>query len=266
MRKSLVVSLVSCVSLAVSSVGCGAPAESTEGGQKDTAAQASAALAGAVTVVLGDTACPSGYTLASPEEARANSSAICAQMGTWDIARLANGGAIDGPGYGCGVRTFDARGLGNSICKQVGTASESLGDGVCPSGLTLVSPLVARTNPSGFCATLGTWDVARLAGGGSMDGPGYGCGIRDVDTRGLGNSLCAQMSFVEVLGDKPCAPGTALLSPQEARARSAEVCAKLAPWDVARLAGGGSMDGSGYGCGIRDWDTRTLGNALCQSL
>ncbi|RKH03015.1 hypothetical protein D7V97_27105 [Corallococcus sp. CA053C] len=265
MRKNLVVSLVSGVSLAMSWVGCGAPLESPEAGGQDTA-QASAALAGAVTNVLGDTACPSGYTLASPEEARSNASTICGQLGTWDIVRLANGGSMDGPGYGCGVRTYDARLLGGSVCKQVGPVSEAFGDGVCPAGLTVASPLVARANPSAFCSVMGPWDVARLAGGGSMDGPAYGCTIRDFDGRGLGNTLCAQLSFVAVAGDRPCAPGTALLAPQEARARQSEVCAKLATWDVARLAGGGSMDGPGYGCGIRDWDTRALGNALCQSL
>ncbi|WP_223635688.1 hypothetical protein [Corallococcus sp. EGB] len=265
MKKNLVVSLLSGVSLAMLSVGCGTPAESTEGGAKDTA-RSSAALAGQISSVPGDTACPSGYTLASPEEARANAAALCGQLGTWDILRLANGGSMDGPGYGCGVRTYDNRALGGSVCKLVGTASTAVGDGVCPSGLTLVSPLVARTNPSGFCSVLGTWDIVRLANGGSMDGPGYGCGIRDFDSRPLGNTLCAQLSFVTVAGDKPCTPGTALLSPQEARARQSEACAALGTWDIARLAGGGSMDGPGYGCGIRDWDTRTTGNALCQSL
>jgi hypothetical protein len=66
----------------------------------------------------------------------------------------------------------------------------------------------------------------------------------------------------EVVGEE-CPPGTALLSFAEASARRDEVCRQLGQWDVARLAGGGAMDGSGYGCGAREKDARPLGNALC---
>ncbi|GHG62197.1 hypothetical protein [Comamonas sp. JC664] len=255
--------LLSGVGLTLSLAGCGTAAKDTVA---EETGEAKEALAGQVYNVLGDTSCPSGYTLASPEEVRDNASTVCGMLGAWDIARLANGGSMDGPAYGCTIRTYDARGMGNSVCKQVQQFTEVLGDGSCPAGLTLVSPLVARASQSDICSQLGTWDIVRLANGGAMDGPGYGCGIRDLDTRTMGNTLCAQMTFTEVLGDTPCPPGTALLSPTEAEARQSEVCALLAPWDVARLAGGGAMDGSGYGCGIRYWDTRSLGNALCQAL
>lgn len=255
--------LLSGVGLALSLAGCGTPAQDTPA---DTSRESQASLAGQVSNVLGDTACPSGYTLASPEEARENQSTVCAMLGTWDIVRLANGGSMDGPGYGCSVRTMDSRGMGESLCKQVQQFTEVTGDGVCPAGLTVVSPLVARASQSDICSQLGTWDIVRLAGGGSMDGPGYGCDIRDIDERPVGETLCAQLTFVEVVGDQPCAPGTALLAPTEAEARQGEVCALLDTWDVARLAGGGAMDGPGYGCGIRYWDPRPLGNALCQAL
>ncbi len=85
-------------------------------------------------------------------------------------------------------------------------------------------------------------------------------------TAALGNTVCVQLDFVRPVGDKPCPAGSALISPQEARARQAELCGKLGTWDIARLDGGGSMDGPGYGCAIRDSDTRTLGNALCGAL
>jgi len=215
------------------------------------------------TKVVGDTACPSGYSLATPAEATANQAAVCGKLGTWDIVRLAGGGSMDGPGYGCGIRSWDNRNLGASVCKKTVQFTKGVGDGVCPGGYTVANPMVARANAQAICNKLGTWDIARLAGGGSMDGPGYGCGIRDADNRALGHTACVQLDFVKPLGDKPCPAGSGLISPQQARARQAELCGKLGSWDIARLEGGGSMDGSGYGCGIRDWDTRGLGHALC---
>ena len=38
----------------------------------------------------------------------------------------------------------------------------------------------------------------------------------------------------------------------------------LAPWDIARLANGASMDGSGYGSKLRSDDNRQLGHSLCK--
>jgi hypothetical protein len=99
-----------------------------------------------------------------------------------------------------------------------------------------------------------------------MEGPGYGCVIRDLDSRGLGHTLCVKTSFLKVLHDRPCATDWTLLAPQEARTRLLEVCAKLGPWETARLAGGGSMDGQGYGCIVRDWDLLSTSQALCKAL
>lgn len=99
-----------------------------------------------------------------------------------------------------------------------------------------------------------------------MEGPGYGCVIHDADTRSLGHTACAQLSFARAIGDQPCPAGSALISPTEARARQAELCSQLNTWDIARLDGGGSMEGPGYGCTIRDSDTRSLGHALCGAL
>jgi hypothetical protein len=266
MKKSFAKSLLCGVSVAsMSLVGCGAPQEHEEVSVEELA-QGSSALAGEVLRVTGDMPCPSGYVPASPQEARANVSAICNTLGAWDILRLAGGGSMEGPGYGCTIRDSDTRGLGHSLCKKVNQFTVATGDGFCPSSYTVASPLVARANPSASCNQLGTWYIARLAGGGSMEGPGYGCTIREADTRGIGHTLCAQYTFIRVNGDSPCGPGKTLLTPQEARARTSEVCSKLASWDIARLEGGGSIEGPGYGCTIRDSDTRGLGHAVCKSL
>lgn len=64
-------------------------------------------------------------------------------------------------------------------------------DGLCPAGQLPISPAEARSDARDICGALGTWDIARLAGGGSMDGPGYGCKIRDHDARALGHTICA---------------------------------------------------------------------------
>lgn len=69
--------------------------------------------------------------------------------------------------------------------------SVARGDGVCPAGQSPVEPMRARADVGRMCNSLGTWYIARLAGGGSMDGPGYGCKIRDYDDRDLGHTLCA---------------------------------------------------------------------------
>ncbi len=252
---------ISTVFTAASCVGS-ADESQNDLGLDDEVSEESQAL-GVTSRLVGDSACPSGYSLATSAEAQANKTAICSKLGTWDITRLAGGGSMDGPGYGCGIRNVDTRGLGHSVCKKAVQFERGVGDNVCPSGFTTANPMVARANSAAMCAKLGTWDIARLAGGGSMDGPGYGCTIRDSDTRGLGHTACAQLDFMRAVGDKPCPAGSALISPQEARARQAELCSKLGTWDIARLDGGGSMDGSGYGCTIRDSDTRGLGHALC---
>ena len=53
-----------------------------------------------------------------------------------------------------------------------------------------VTPAEARANATQLCAQLDQWEIVRLANGGSMDGPGYQCKVRDHDTRELGASLC----------------------------------------------------------------------------
>jgi ABC-type amino acid transport substrate-binding protein len=71
------------------------------------------------------------------------------------------------------------------------------GDGTCPAGWLPLSVGAAQANKSTACGVLAQWDIARLAGGGSMDGAGYDCQIRASDTRTLGNSLCIRLETLE---------------------------------------------------------------------
>jgi hypothetical protein len=48
-----------------------------------------------------------------------------------------------------------------------------------------------------------------------------------------------------------------------ASAYSEEICTHVGLWGIARIGGGGSIDGAGYGCGIRASDSRELGDAIC---
>lgn len=70
---------------------------------------------------------------------------------------------------------------------------DAKGDGVCPRGYVLASPNFARAHQNQACRALGRWYIARLAGGGTMRGWGYGCKIRNFERRGVGDSLCVRI-------------------------------------------------------------------------
>ncbi|HSS78893.1 MAG TPA: transporter substrate-binding domain-containing protein [Thermoanaerobaculia bacterium] len=78
------------------------------------------------------------------------------------------------------------------------------GDGTCPADWVLLSAAEAKANQAAACRVLGQWDIARLAAGGSMDGPGYNCQIRSSDKRTLGNSLCIKPETLETGKLKVC--------------------------------------------------------------
>ena len=84
---------------------------------------------------------------------------------------------------------------GNAFALNV---TVNAGDGVCPANANLLTYDEAAADTQAVCAKLGSWYIARLAGGGSMDGPGYNCKLRRQDTRKLGNSLCKQQYSTEV--------------------------------------------------------------------
>lgn len=142
--------------------------------------------------VSGET-CPQGYIYVTVDEAVKNRSEICSTLTEWSIARLADGGSMDGPGYDCKVRGEDSRQLGNAVCKQL-NATITNKDGYCPDGYTLATYSDAVSNQDTLCNNpqVGPWHIMRLHDSGSMDGPGYGCKIRPEDTRALGNSICVE--------------------------------------------------------------------------
>ncbi len=50
---------------------------------------------------------------------------------------------------------------------------------------------------------------------------------------------------------------------EEAKANAEALCGLIGKWSIVRLAGGGSMDGSGYQCKVRPSDERRTGESLC---
>lgn len=52
---------------------------------------------------------------------------------------------------------------------------------------------------------------------------------------------------------------------ETALAKRTELCAFMGKWDIVRLAGGGSIVGSGYGCVINLNDTRNIVWLMCES-
>jgi hypothetical protein len=149
----------------------------------------------------------------------------------------------------------------------------------CPQGMGHVTVDEARARRGELCRLLDRWDIARLAGGGSMDGAGYSCGERPGDARQLGHSLCRPAVLVAVPAPTltPPAPrpfqpfkvegdgcvGGLAITAEEAAANAAQLCALLGKWDIARV-GQGSMDGRGYNCKQRAVDDRKLGHTLCK--
>lgn len=71
----------------------------------------------ALRIAEGDGRCPVGYAPLPIDEATTSAETLCPLLGQWHIARLADGGSMDGPGYGCGVRVSDERPLGHTLCR-----------------------------------------------------------------------------------------------------------------------------------------------------
>ncbi|MCA9527147.1 MAG: hypothetical protein KC549_12715 [Myxococcales bacterium] len=69
-------------------------------------------------MVNGDGACPPGSAPLSPAIAAAFVPQICSMLGDWYIVRLADGAAIDGPGYGCNIRPREVNPLGQTLCAR----------------------------------------------------------------------------------------------------------------------------------------------------
>lgn len=79
----------------------------------------------------------------------------------------------------------------------------------------------------------------------------------------MASSPAYAFDFRKVSGQR-CAAGEVMVTVAEASRNAQRICSRLGRWDIVRLAGGGSIDGSGYGCERRRSDTRALGHVLCR--
>ncbi|MEC4811719.1 MAG: hypothetical protein SAK29_00290 [Scytonema sp. PMC 1069.18] len=150
------------------------------------------------------------------------------------------------------------------VFAAVSDAQEVKGE-TCPSGQIYINLYDALQNRSELCSKMGQYDIARIGGGGSMDGPGYECKIRASDTRSLGNAWCKKLDIAVNVGDAKCPSGYSLATTQDVEPNQSTICndSQVGPYYIMRLTRTGSMDGAGYQCKIRSEDTRALGHSLC---
>ena len=94
-----------------------------------------------IKLVNGDNNCPAAYNLLTPQEATADQANVCRMLGSWYIVRLAGGGSMDGPGYGCKIRSQDSRSLGQSLCKKQFGPEVTKGQSVTTGDMTANDPL-----------------------------------------------------------------------------------------------------------------------------
>ncbi|WP_338848328.1 glycosyl hydrolase family 18 protein [Massilia sp. W12] len=140
----------------------------------------------------------------------------------------------------------------------------------CPAGSSVVSYAQAQQNKTEYCKVLGKWSIVRIANGGSMDGSGYGCGIKASDSRNLGSILCADTQTptpppqVQYVKAKTCPGNYVGLSYADVAADKKRYCAMLGAQDVARLSQQASLSGSGGNCTLQQNDARELNSALCK--
>lgn len=266
-------------------------------------------FANAVTLENGQT-CPVGTRLVTFEEAWNNSSAYCGLLGTWTIARLSGNASMDGPGYGCGVRSSDSRGLGQALCQPVAT-ERSLTSVILSAGWRTASQLATMSEGDKRNTVVielhlaSTESIAALQAKSDSQLIGYvEIYLWLLESHSRSAAQLAQMSLgdqrntivVELhvrtaepvavlsgLGDlgltamarslpkillqtgPTCPAGTSLVGFGEAKDNTITYCSMLGSLDIVRLSGNGSMDGPGYGCGVRSSDSRNLSSALCRS-
>ena len=82
------------------------------------AAPLKTAEAPAISVVVGEQ-CPPGHALVPQALIERHRSEICGLLGSWYIARTAQGGSLSGPGYRCHHQRADERPLGHALCMPV---------------------------------------------------------------------------------------------------------------------------------------------------
>jgi hypothetical protein len=60
----------------------------------------------------------------------------------------------------------------------------------CPSGRMGITYEQAQAHNWDICHAMGSWDIARIEGGGSISGRGYNCKVLAEDSRTLGTTVC----------------------------------------------------------------------------
>jgi hypothetical protein len=155
-----------------------------------------------------------------------------------------------------------------AVCVDTTITNVQLQQGDCSPGWATISDNEISANRQKYCNMLGSGGVARTGFMGSLSA--NGCSQSGYDTSRITQSICVQREINDIelvrLKTNICGEGMVLVTQQEAQANQAAYCNLLRQWDILRLANGGSMEGSGYGCNIRYEDRRDLGGALCTAL
>jgi len=215
--------------------------------------------------------CPTGYNYLPEEYAGSISSRINEDLSEWTIARLLGGASTKGSGYDYERKSVDTGNLGNAVCAKWSLSNITRGDVGCPEGQVTVHPIDIDTYGHKICDTLGEWDIARIGTRGSFEGSGYGCQWRDVDTRDLGNSVCATLNVddVKVIATEEqnvCGEDSTLITVPEVLNKLEKYCKYVEDIEagVVRLSGGASLSSAkGDECVINYEDVRPLDLALC---
>jgi len=119
--------------------------------------------------------CPTNYVQATYAQALQYRSLICQQLGQWDIVALQGQGSIRGYGYGsgCPVTENESASMGDIACvpslyfAPITTTTITIvnaGEDVCSTCQTLATTTEAST----YYTSIAVGDVARLAGGSSV--------------------------------------------------------------------------------------------------
>ena len=127
----------------------------------------------------------------------------------------------------------------------------------CPSGMNLVSLKEAQEEKERICNKIDYWGIVQIAGGGKVDGRGYGCNVHPHDNspNAVGQSLCAPEEHLIKVDAELCGGiNNYSLATAEDVGRSKETLCNdtLGKWDILQLAEGKKIDGRGYGCNISD--------------
>ncbi|XYI01943.1 hypothetical protein ACMHYB_20100 [Sorangium sp. So ce1128] len=146
-------------------------------------------------------ACPAGYTPLTAADAFWTFVARCDELPYSGVFRIADGASIDGPWNNCQQHANDTRELDYTLCKpnyelfDIGGTTFAVvrGGEQCLEGFEHVDFATASAYSDEICTHVGYWGIARIGGGGSIDGVGYNCNVRATDSRQLGDAICVEI-------------------------------------------------------------------------